>query len=153
MSLGLFVRCDCWKKGKVRKLEFDKYIVDIGYDLDLNLPEKIKANKALADRYMSRFYDWVNSACEHEYMWKVDGEVRSLPFIINKYGGQEVFPAIYFNFYENHTDIIPLEMNKELEREVNLLVEKAESIDFDEYDLFTELFRVSEETGNPICFC
>ena len=86
-------------------------------------------------------------------MCKAWGKFKSLPFILNVFGGKEEFPCLYYNFYENHTDIIPIEMNMQFEEEITRLFIKSGSVYIDEYNDFLELLKVSNETNNPICFC
>ena len=55
--------------------------------------------------------------------------------------------------YENHTDVIPIEMNMQFEEEITRLFIKSGSVYIDEYNDFLELLKASNETNNPICFC
>ena len=153
MSLCFCVMCDCWKTGKTKKTELSKYIVSEFFYLNLVLPPQISENKVLASRYNAKFCKWLSSACEHEDMCKAWGKFKSLPFILNDFGGKEEFPCLYYNFYENHTDIIPIEMNMQFEEEITRLFIKSGSVYIDEYNDFLELLKASNETNNPICFC
>ncbi len=152
MSLCFCVMCDCWKKGKTKKTELDKYIVQEPCDLELVLPPQITANKVLAARYTAKFHEWKSSVCEHD-LWKAHYKFKTLPFILDDFGGKEEFPCLYYNFYENHTDVIPMEMNKQFEEEITKLFIKSGSKHTEEYEDFLDLLKTSNETGNPICFC
>ena len=55
--------------------------------------------------------------------------------------------------YENHTDIIPIEMNMQFEEEITRLFIKSGSKHIEEYENFLDLLKASNETNNPICIC
>lgn len=154
MGLCVAVMCDCWKKGKTKPIDFPEYIVQKADELELNLPEEILKEKSLACSYEQKFNEWIQDACEHEFMWKLCFKFRSLPYSIFDYNKGKDFPIINKLLFENHTDVIPMEMNKALEKE---LTELASRIGFEkyieEYNNFMELIRTSEETGNPLFIC
>ncbi|MBO4641062.1 MAG: hypothetical protein J5710_15045 [Treponema sp.] len=66
----------------------------------------------------------------------------------------KTFLIINKTLFENHTDVIPMEMNRALEEELTNL---ASRIGFEkcieEYNNFMELIRTSEETENPLFIC
>ena len=87
-------------------------------------------------------------------MWKLCCKFKSLTYSIFNYNNGKDFPVINKLLFENHTDVIPMEMNKALKKE---LTELASRIVFEkhieEYNNFMELIRASEETGNPLFIC
>ncbi len=154
MGFCAAVMCDCWKKGKTKKIDFPEYIVQKADELVLNLPEEILKDSSRVCLYEQRFQEWIKDACEHEFMWKLCYKFKNLPQSIFEYNNGNDFPIIKKTLFENHTDVIPQEMNKALEKE---LTDLANRIGFEkhigEYNDFIELIRTSEETGNPIFLC
>ena len=68
MGYDAYVRCNCFEKGKVKPFRYLKYVKACPEWLELELPEEIKNQKKLSDEIENDFYDWCNTACEHEYM-------------------------------------------------------------------------------------
>ena len=157
MGVCFYVMCDCWKKGKTKKMYFDKYIVQTHFDLELKLPENILKDKEKAAKIEKDFIEWEKTACEHEFMWKSFIKMKTLPYILDELGGRNEFPTLYYTFNDNHTDFIPIEMNKDIIRELDKLIKKEETKKHENcyynYLDFMEALNISEETGNPLCFC
>jgi hypothetical protein len=68
MGYDAYIRCNCYKEGKIEKPYFSAYLVENIDGFKLNLPKNILDNKNLIEKIEEDFYNWVYNGCEHEDM-------------------------------------------------------------------------------------
>jgi hypothetical protein len=68
MGYDAFVRCNCYKEGKINKPYFSEYLVETVDGFELNLPKDILNDKNLSEKIENDFYEWEYKGCEHENM-------------------------------------------------------------------------------------
>jgi len=68
MGYDAFVRCNCYKEGKIKKPYFSEYLIETIDGFELNLPKNILDDKYLSEKIENDFFDWEYNGCEHEDM-------------------------------------------------------------------------------------
>lgn len=102
MGYDAYVRCNCYKEGKIEKPYFSEYLIETEDGFELNLPKNILDDEILSEKIENDFDNWEYNACEHEYMEYFNCRIA------NAGGIGWLFGAIkYINKFEN----IPLLMS------------------------------------------
>jgi len=68
MGYDAYVRCNCYKEGKINKPYFSEYLIEDIEGYELLLPDNIKNDENLSEKIYRDFSDWEYKGCEHEYM-------------------------------------------------------------------------------------
>lgn len=131
MGYDAYVRCNCFKEGKAKPFKYIQYVKEYTEYLELELPDEIKKNTELADKIEQDFYDWQESACEHEDMEIVSERIANisgmgaLRFAIECCGGEKEFPTLATQLPECNGGFMPVELNESFRKDLEAFIEKS----------------------------
>lgn len=123
MGYDAHVRCNCFKKGKVKPFKYIQYVVDATEGYELNLPQSIQGTP-LQDTIESEFDDWKNFSCEHDYQEYYTTRICNVSGMshfgstLELLNGKETLPTLYECLPESNDGFVPFEKNEDFKKDL-----------------------------------
>lgn len=126
MSYIDYVRCNCFKEGLSKPFKYIKYVKLVGNYFELELPDEIKQDEALADKIYDEFYDWRDFPCEHEdgeyYSCQLGGKIQYYIYLMKAETDFSALLSLSPDF--NNDGFIPTSYNAQLRAEIEELMKR-----------------------------
>ena len=130
MGYDAYVRCNCITEGKTKPFRYSKYVKLYPEGLELELPEELEKDHDLAFDMRDEFYDWEESACEHEYMKYCSeriGNIAGMGWLracIEWLGGEREFPVLASQLPKSNDGFMPTEYNEQFREDLDKLIKQ-----------------------------